>query len=173
MTGEEMERAIEFLLKSQAQLTADIQSLTVDVQGLKEGFQGLKEAVQGLKEVAQGLTDVQTQTSRDVAALASNVGELTGVVVNLAEIVARMETEAETDRREMRRGFDLMETRMKRFEAQAESDRQEIREAVSGLTLANEITRALTEQVASLEVKTSQRVTHLDDRVTDLESKLP
>ena len=85
MTGEEMERAIEFLLSSQARLTAD---------------------VQGLKETVQGLTGVQTQTSLDVSALASAVGELTGVVVNLAESVARLETEAEANRQETREAIN-------------------------------------------------------------------
>ena len=141
MTGEEMERAIAFLLNSQAQLTGDIQSLTGDVHGLKEAV--------------QGLTDVQTKTSRDVAALASSVGELTGVVVNLTEVVARLETQ------------------MDRMEAQAESDRQETREAINNLIIANEVTRDLTKQVASLEVQTSQRVTKMDERLKDMESKLP
>ncbi|MCI0485770.1 MAG: hypothetical protein L0229_04130 [Blastocatellia bacterium] len=152
MTSEEMERAIEFLLNSQAQLTGDIQ---------------------GLKESVQGLTNVQKQTSEDVSALASAVGELTGVVVNLADIVAgienrmdRFEAQAEEDRREMRQAIV-------RLEEQAKTTREEMRDSFDKLILGNEVTRDLTKQVASLEVQTSKRVTGLEGRMTDLESKLP
>ncbi|MEW6207239.1 MAG: hypothetical protein AB1631_02660 [Acidobacteriota bacterium] len=136
MTPEQMERAIEFLLNSQAQNAADIGKLTSDVQGLKE---------------------VQAQTSRDVMTLASAVSEL-------ANTVARAETQ-------MTEGFTRMEARMDRFEAQAESDRQEIREAIENLIVANEVTRDLAEKVTKLEIQTSQRVTDMDQRVTNLESK--
>jgi hypothetical protein len=45
-----------------------------------------------------------------------------------------------------------------RLEAQAETDRQEIREAIDNLIIANEVTRALTEEVAKLAANTSRRV---------------
>ncbi len=78
MTPEQMERAMEFLLNSQAQNAADIGKLTADVQGLKE---------------------VQAQTSRDVMTLASAVSELTNTV-------ARVEAQAESDRVEMREAIE-------------------------------------------------------------------
>ncbi|MCI0491298.1 MAG: hypothetical protein L0229_32305 [Blastocatellia bacterium] len=117
MTGEEMERAIEFLLEHHAKFSADI-----DI-----------------------LKEVQAQASRDVSALASVVSEL-------ADTVARVETQ-------MVEGFA-------RVEAQAEAMRQEMRENFDNLILANEITRKLAADVANLAVQTARRV-------TDLESKLP
>lgn len=89
MTNEQMERAIEFLLNSQAQTSADVRALI--------------------------------------------------------ETVSRLENQ-------MVDGFA-------RFEAQAESDRVEIREAIENLILANEVTRKFAEDVARLNVQTSQRVT--------------
>jgi hypothetical protein len=105
MTDQQMERAIEFLLNSQAQNTTDIGKLTADAQGLKE---------------------VQAHLTSVVASLAS----------------------------------------------QAEGDRQEMREAIDKLILANDVTRDLAEKVARIEIQTSQRVTSIDQRITDLESKL-
>ncbi len=96
MTAEQMERAIEFLLNSQAQTSADVRALV--------------------------------------------------------ETVSRLENQMDA-------GFTRMEARMDRFEAQAESDRVEIREAIENLILANEVTRKLSEDVARLNVQTSQRVT--------------
>lgn len=116
MTGEEMERAIEFLLNSQDRFSADIDRLK----------------------------EVQTQTSRDVQALASSVSELTNTV-------AQVESQ-------MVEGFT-------RLEVQAEADRQEIREAINKLIVANEVTRSLAEDVARLAINTRHRV-------TDIESKL-
>ena len=46
--------------------------------------------------------------------------------------------------------------------AQAESDREESREAINNLIIANEVTRALTEEVAKLAIETSRRVTMLE-----------
>jgi uncharacterized coiled-coil protein SlyX len=47
----------------------------------------------------------------------------------------------------------------------------EMRDGFSKLILSNEVTRDFANKIASLEVQTSQRVTGLEHRVTDLESK--
>lgn len=96
------------------------------------------------------LKETQAQTSRDVMTLASAVSEL-------ANTVARVETQ-------MAEGFARMEARMDRFEAQAESDRAEVREAIQNLIVANEITRDLAENVARLTVQTSQRATDIESK---------
>jgi hypothetical protein len=57
------------------------------------------------------------------------------------------------------------------MQSQAELDRAETRNAINNLIVANEVTRKLSEDVARLGVQTNQRVTGLDQRVTDLESK--
>jgi predicted nucleic acid-binding Zn-ribbon protein len=125
MTPEQMERAMEFLLNSQAQNAADIGKLTADVQGLKE---------------------VQAQASKDIVALAEAQAQTSKDIVALVDAVSRQE-------------------------AQAESDRAEIRDAINNLIVANEVTRKLSEDVARLAVGMSQRVTDIERRVTDLESK--
>jgi uncharacterized coiled-coil protein SlyX len=48
---------------------------------------------------------------------------------------------------------------------------EEMREGFNNLIVANEVTRKLAEDVARLGIKTSQRVTHLESRVDDLEQK--
>ncbi len=115
MTPEQMERAIEFLLNSQAQNTADIGRLTAEVQGLKE---------------------LQAQTSRDVITVAATVSDLANTVA--------------------------------RVEAQAESNRLEIREAIENLIIASEATRKFSEDIARLEVQTSRRVTNQGKEIAAL-----
>lgn len=67
--------------------------------------------------------------------------------------------------------------------SQAEADRAatrglfnsmvvELREGFDKLILGNEVTRDLASKVAALEIQTSQRVTNLEQRVSDIETKL-
>jgi len=87
------------------------------------------------------------------AQTASDMQLLTGNILDLTDNVSRLEDN------------------VSRFEAQGEVNRAEIREAINNLIVANEVTRKLSEDVARLHVEMSQRVTHLDHRVTDLERK--
>ena len=48
---------------------------------------------------------------------------------------------------------------------------EEMRDGFNKLIVANEVTRDLANRVASLELQTSQRVTGLEHRVSDLEQK--
>ena len=100
------------------------------------------------------------------AKVTADIGTLTGKVLELTDTVIRSEIRAEEDRREMHQAI-------LRIEEQAESNREEMRETINNMILANEVTRDLAQKVASLEVQTSQRVTGLEGRVTDIESKLP
>ena len=119
MSGEEMERAIEFLVDQMGNVSANIGKLTVDIEGLKESINGLKEA--------------QERTT-------ANISSLTGVVVDLAESISRLET-------------------------QAEINRKETRDAINNLILANEVTRDLSQNVARLAIGTSQRVAALEEKL--------
>jgi hypothetical protein len=74
MTGEEMERAIEFLLDHHANFSADIDQL---------------------KESQLALVESQVRTS-------DTVDRLAGVVSGLANSVSRLEAQAESDRQEIR-----------------------------------------------------------------------
>lgn len=56
-------------------------------------------------------------------------------------------------------------------QAQLDSVISEMRDGFNKLILGNEVTRDLANKVAALEVQTSQRVTGLEHRVTDLEQK--
>ena len=47
----------------------------------------------------------------------------------------------------------------------------EMRDAINGLIVGSQVTRQLAEDVARLGVQTSQRVTGLERRVSDFESK--
>jgi hypothetical protein len=85
MTGEEMERAIQFLIE-QNQRT-DAQSQKTDEQIRKTD-----------EQVKQAEAQVQ-RTSADIQLL-------TGMVIELKERVSRSEEQAETDRREMREAIN-------------------------------------------------------------------
>jgi len=73
MTGEEMERTIQFLIEHHANVSAEID--------------GLKEA-QGRTQEAQERT-------------AANIDSLTGIVVDLVQSVSRLEEQAEINRQEI------------------------------------------------------------------------
>jgi hypothetical protein len=141
MTGEELDRAIEFLLKQQSQLSVDLETLK---ETQAETSRELKETSREVKE-----------TSREVKALASVVAQLSDIV---ADGFIRIETNAASERRDAREAINRLET-------QAELDRHEIRKAINNLIIANESTRDLSTNVARLAMQTSQRVTDLESKL--------
>jgi hypothetical protein len=92
----------------------------------------------------------QARFSEDIDTLKESQKQLTNTV-------SRMAAEMEAERRETR---DVLNSVI-----------SEMRDGFNNLIVANEATRDLANKVASLEVQTSQRVTGLEHRVTDLESK--
>ncbi len=74
MTGEEMERAIQFLIEHHAKVSTEIE---------------------GLKEAQERAQEAQERT-------AANIDALTGIVVDLAQSVTPLEERAETNRQETR-----------------------------------------------------------------------
>jgi predicted transcriptional regulator len=91
------------------------------------------------------------------AKFSEDISELKESQKQLTDTVARMASEMEAERRETREVLNTVIS--------------EMREGFNNLIIANEATRDLANKVASLEVQTSQRVTGLEHRVTDLESK--
>jgi signal transduction histidine kinase len=91
------------------------------------------------------------------AKFSEDISELKESQKQLTDTVARMASEMEAERRETRDVLNSVIT--------------EMRDGFNNLIIANEATRDLANKVASLEVQTSQRVTGLEHRVTDLESK--
>jgi signal transduction histidine kinase len=91
------------------------------------------------------------------AKFSEDISELKESQKQLTDTVARMASEMEAERRETR---DVLNSVI-----------SEMRDGFNNLIIANEATRDLANKVASLEVQTSQRVTGLEHRVTDLESK--
>ena len=88
------------------------------------------------------------QHSEQIAQLTKAVSALT---VNMQDGFDRM-------REEVQDGFERM--------------REEVRDGFDKLILGNEVTRQLAQDVARLGLQTSQRVTAIDGRVSELESKL-
>ena len=76
---------------------------------------------------------------------AKNIDKLSKVTTSLSETVAATQAQLDSVISEMRDGFDK-------------------------LILSNEITRDFAQKIASLEVQTSQRMTKLEQRVSDIES---
>jgi uncharacterized coiled-coil protein SlyX len=56
-------------------------------------------------------------------------------------------------------------------QVQVDSIITELRDTINNLIVANEVSRHLAEEATKLAIQTSQRVTGIDRRVTDLESK--
>src|SRR5438128_6954937 len=65
--------------------------------------------------------------------------------------------------------IDKLATVVQTLAEQIDSIITEMRDNFDKLILANEVTRDFANKIASLEVQTSQRVTGLERRVTDLE----
>jgi peptidoglycan hydrolase CwlO-like protein len=78
MTGEEMERAIEFLLKSQAQLTANVGKLSDTVDRLSTKVDRTADSVTALLAIAE-------IHEREITTTDEKLNALIAVVERLAE----------------------------------------------------------------------------------------
>lgn len=103
------------------------------------------------------LLDHHAKVSADIERHSEQIGKLTETVSTLSGDVQMLAQVVEADRRATSETLDRIIT--------------EIQDGFNKLILGNELTRDLANKVASLEVQTSQRVTNLEQRVTDLESK--
>jgi hypothetical protein len=97
MTPEQMERAIEFLLNSQAQLTAAISELTNSVTRVEAQAESDRLEIRGAIENLILANEITRKLSEDVARLeAQNSQRITG---QSKEIAALVEQGKETDAR--------------------------------------------------------------------------
>jgi len=137
MNHEEMERAIEFLLEHDSRFNEAIDRI-------KESIDRLTAAQEKTSVNIQELTDAQARTANDLHLL-------TGKMLELGEIVARSEEQAEADRRDSRESINSL--------------REEMRDGFNKLILGNEVTRDLAQDVARLAIATSQRVTGIESKL--------
>ena len=104
------------------------------------------------------------EMERAIEFLLNHHAQLSANLSRQAENLDKLTANVEAMHEEMREGFD-------KLTANVEAMREEMHYGFDKLILANEVTRRLTEEVAQLAVQTSQRVTGLEHRVSDLESK--
>ncbi|MFL6212949.1 MAG: hypothetical protein ACJ74J_03545 [Blastocatellia bacterium] len=131
---------------TEEQMERAIESLLAQNTHFNEALDRVREVVGQLSESHIRSVDEMQEIRRTQAQTANDMQLLTGKVIELTDNVSRLE-------------------------AQGETDRAEIREAINNLIIANEVTRKLAEDVGRLVVQTNRRVTDLDQRVVDLESK--
>jgi DNA anti-recombination protein RmuC len=156
MTGEEMERAIEFLLSHHARVSSDIQEL--------------KESQ---KLTAANIAALGEQAAADRLESREMFARLTGEMhQTFNSVTAEMHQMLDSMAGEMHRMFNSMteETRQTIIRLSVKTHQMfdsmsgEMRDGFNKLILANEVTRDLASQVARLAIATSQRVTVLEDR---------
>jgi cell division protein FtsB len=120
-----------------------------------------------MERAIEFLLDYHAKFSADMGELKEVIGELKDVqeqqVQNINRLTADMQTLREVQT-EQTRNINLLT-------GAVESIITEMRDAINGLIVGSQATRQLAEGVARLEVQTSQRVTGLERRVSDLESK--
>lgn len=97
MTGEEMERAIEFLLKGQANHEARLGVLTDKVEDLAGRIGELAGRVEELAEKASELTAQVTETSKQLQTYAQTQSEF--IRATTENITGLSEAQAKTDER--------------------------------------------------------------------------
>jgi hypothetical protein len=119
-----------------------------------------------MERAIEFLLDHHTKFSAGIGELKEVIGELKDAqrhqTANIDRLTADMQTLREVQT-EQTRNINLLT-------GAVGSIVTEMRDAINGLIVGNEVTRQLAEDVARLEVQTSQRVTGLERRVSDLES---
>ncbi|HEY0082662.1 MAG TPA: hypothetical protein VGB61_07720 [Pyrinomonadaceae bacterium] len=93
MNGEEMERAIEFLLKNQAAFDARQAALDARFEAEREQTnQQIRELTAGHRQTREFLDDLSqivAQNSRDIAQNSQQIGHLSVVLANVIEVQSR------------------------------------------------------------------------------------
>jgi flagellar capping protein FliD len=104
-------------------------------------------------EDIERLKEVQSRQAESINKLTEATGRLTEATGSLTEATGSLtETAAST-------------------QAQLDSVITEMRDGFNKLILSNEVTRDFANKIASLEVQTSQRMTRVEQRFNDIESK--
>jgi uncharacterized coiled-coil protein SlyX len=93
MTGEEMERAIEILLKNQAAFDARQAALDAKFEAEREQtnrqIRKLTEGQQQTKDFLDELSQIVAQNSRDIAQNSQQIGHLSVALANVFEVQNR------------------------------------------------------------------------------------
>ena len=146
MSSDNIQRQIEFILEHQAKFSADIGELRATIGELRAT----------IGEIGTVVGEVGTM----VGEVGTVVGEIGAVVGELTDV-----------QRQQGENLDRLTADVQLLVQVVEANRLDTREAIDNLIISNEVTRKLAEDVARLSIGTSQRVTGLEHRVTDLESK--
>jgi hypothetical protein len=131
---------------TEEQMERAIEALLAQDAQFNNSLNRVREVVELLSESHIKSLDEMREVRQAQAQTAIDIKLLTGQITELTDNVSRLET-------------------------QGAADRAEMREAINNLIIANEVTRKLAEDVGRLAVQTNRRVTGLDQRVVDLESK--
>jgi ABC-type transporter Mla subunit MlaD len=93
MTGEEMERAIEFLLKNQAEFytrqAAFEERFEAEREQTNQQIRQLAEGHQQTREFLDDLSQIVAQNSRDIAQNSQQISHLGVVLTNVVEVQNR------------------------------------------------------------------------------------
>jgi ABC-type transporter Mla subunit MlaD len=130
------------------------------IEFLLERDARFSDAMDRVKEAIDRLTGIQGELAQSQSRTAGDLELLTGKVLDLTD--ASTASQARID--SLAEAVDATRSHL-------DAVIDEMRDSFNKLILANEVTRGLTEKVAALEVQTAQRVTRLESRVDDLESK--
>jgi uncharacterized protein (DUF3084 family) len=82
MTGDEMERAIEFLLKNQADFDARFEA---EREQTNQQIRGLAQGQQRTREFLDDLSQIVAQNSQDIARNTQQIGHLSEVMMSVVE----------------------------------------------------------------------------------------
>lgn len=85
MTGEEMERAIEFMLKNQAAFDARQAAFKVEQEITTQQIRELAARDQQTREFLDELTQIVAQNSQDITRNSQQISHLSRIVENMAE----------------------------------------------------------------------------------------
>ena len=111
-----------------------------------------------MKRTMEFLLEWQAKFSIEIEQLKETQKQQGENIKLLFDTTTAMQVEADVDRTATR---DLLNSVI-----------TEMREGFNKLILGNEVTRDLANKVATLEIQTSQRVTNLEQRVSDIETKM-
>jgi hypothetical protein len=169
MSGEEMEKAIEFLLNQQAQLTADVGQLSADVGQLERSIKEMgiqagedrKFVREIVHEMAKGIAEQAVSAEADRQKFQTAIDRINEQAEEdrrtTREMITLVVEQANTDRQEIR-------TSIQQVTEQANTDRQEFRAYIQHATEQAEADRAALWAVIG-------EVHAINERVSRLESQ--
>ncbi|MCS6884151.1 MAG: hypothetical protein NZ558_01855 [Blastocatellia bacterium] len=196
MTGDEMERAIEFILQQQAKNEVEIQLLNESLQQLREVTKSQSEMIVGLVETVKDLTGtmklqgqvmgdltdaikLQGQVMGDLTGTVKlqgqMIGDLAGTVKLQGQMIGDLTGTMKLQGQMIGDLTDAMKLQGEAVETLArtvDSGFAETRWAVNKLIEISESNRADITEVANLAVRTNKLATSSEQRLTLLEKRV-